>query len=84
MCIDPTVVRAVDIQLRQVYHNRKAEAASGVSPPDGEDHESDQRDADGRLLYDVPTRRKSSPGATQPRKTKDHRNQSGNLLDETG
>jgi hypothetical protein len=72
----------VGAQLRIVYHDRKAEAADGVGEPDGEDHEADQRDGDGRRPWeDYPEPEAASPDA---RKSKDASHQSGNLLDLTG
>ncbi len=42
----------VGAQRRRVYHERKAEAAAGVGQPDGEDHETADRDADGRRPWE--------------------------------
>ena len=44
--------REVGAQRRQVYHERKAEAAAGVGEPDGEDHETADRNADGRRPWE--------------------------------
>ena len=69
---------------RQMYHDEKAKAAAGVGQPDGEDHETDQRDADGRRPPEdqpQPEQRHATP-ATRP--SKDPSEQSGNLLDLTG
>jgi hypothetical protein len=44
----------VGAQRRQVYHERKAEAAGGVGEPDGEDHETAERNADGRRPWEEP------------------------------
>ena len=70
-----------------VFSEEKAESAAGVGQADGEDHETDQRDADGREPLDAawrgrpfrPTLRPlPSPGA----KTTDR--ESGTHLDLTG
>jgi hypothetical protein len=71
-------------QRRRVYHGQKAEAAGGVGEPDGEDHDTHQRDADGRRPWeDQP---EPEPAADLPvvRQNKDPSQQSGNLLDLTG
>ena len=78
------VEHALGARRRRVYHNRKAEAAAGVSEPDGEDHESADRDADGRQPCEAPPQRKRNASSSAPRQSKDHRRQSGNLLDLTG
>ena len=69
---------------RQEYYDEKAEAAAGIGQPDGEDHETDQRDADGRR----PPEDQPQPGprdvAQTARLSKDPSRQSGNLLDLTG
>jgi hypothetical protein len=71
-------------QRRRVYHQQKAAVADGVGEPDGEDHETADRDADGRrpwedqpeLAHDA-LQSPASPG-------KDPSQQTGNLLDLTG
>ena len=42
----------VGAQGRKVYHERKAEAAAGIGEPDGNDHETSDRDADGRRPWE--------------------------------
>ena len=42
----------VGAERRQVYHEQEAEAAAGVGEPDGEDHETAERDADGRRPWE--------------------------------
>ena len=74
----------VGAQRRQVYHDEKAEAADGVGEPAGEDHETAQRDADGRRPWeDQPEGAENAP-STGTRQSKDPSRQSGNLLDLTG
>jgi|WetSurMetagenome_2_1015567.scaffolds.fasta_scaffold1624812_1 hypothetical protein len=69
-------------RARQVYHGRKAAAASGVGEPDGEDHETTDRDADGRRAWE------RSPGgdgaAPEPGPSRDPSRLSGRLLDLSG
>lgn len=43
-------------QQRQVYTETKAEAAEGVGETDGDDSHSEERDADGRRLFEPPTK----------------------------
>jgi hypothetical protein len=74
----------VGAQRRRVYHGRQAEAAAGVGEPDGEDHETAERDADGRRPWEdqpEPPDNGAVPDTTQ---SKDPSQQSGNLLDLTG
>lgn len=71
-------------QRRQVYHKQKAEAADGVGEPDGEDHETAQRDADGRRPWEDQPEREQSDGGPVIRQSKDPSQQSGKLLDLTG
>ncbi|MBN1909844.1 MAG: hypothetical protein JW818_08910 [Pirellulales bacterium] len=75
-------------QQRQIRNNEKADAAAGIGETDGEDHETEERDADGRRLWEEPP-----PGADatnenappdEPRPSKDASGQSGNLLDLSG
>jgi hypothetical protein len=76
--------QAVGAERRQVYHERKASAAAGVGEPDGEDHETAERDADGRRPWEEPgepTEDDSPPPAPQ---SKDSSQQRGNLLDLSG
>jgi hypothetical protein len=75
---------AVGAERRQVYHERKAAAAADVGEPDGEDHETTDRDADGRRPWDEPPEGRVQPAASDPRQSKDASQQSGNLLDLTG
>lgn len=74
-------------QQRRVQSEKKAESAAGIGETDGEDHETADRDADGRRLWEA------QPEADKPeadargenlRKSKDATGQSGNLLDLSG
>ncbi len=73
----------VGAQQRAVYHGEEAEAAASVGEPDGEHHETAERDADGRLPWDQPDAKKNDTTAVQ-RPSKDPTGQSGNFLDLTG
>src|SRR5262245_31943408 len=70
---------------RQTEANQQAELAAGIGQT-GEDQESSERDADGRRLWEGPTKArkgttKPSAADTQPRQSKDATGQSGNHLD---
>jgi hypothetical protein len=70
--------------VRKADYQLKAEAAAGIGETDGEDHESEDRDADGRrpwtkFIQEPPEEEKDD----QP-KSKDATGQSGNLLDLSG
>jgi hypothetical protein len=71
-------------QRRQLYHQRKAEAAAGVGEPDGEDHETHDRHADGRRPWEDQPEPKGDRPLPDVRESKDPSRQSGNLLDLTG
>ena len=74
----------VGARQRQVYHDSKAEAAGGVGEPDGEDHETAQRDGDGRRPWEDQPEPETASHTVQTRQSKDPSQQSGNLLDLTG
>jgi len=73
-------------QQRRVRNEERAEQAAGIGQPDGDDHETAERDADGRQPWAIP----EAPGpiasdqAAATRLSKDASRQSGNLLDLTG
>lgn len=73
----------VGAQRRQLYHVAKAEAASGVGQPDGEDHETGQRSGDGRRPWEEPAAAKSEDAKVASRSL-DPSHQRGNLLDLDG
>ena len=75
--------QGVGAQRRRVYHGRKAEAAAGVGEPDGEDHETAERDADGRCPWEEPSE-PAGDAPLHPPCSKDTSRQSGNLLDLNG
>jgi hypothetical protein len=75
-------------QQRQIQNDQKAENAAGIGQTDGEDHETAERDADGRRPWEHP------PGASDavtgddvapaPPQSKDASGQTGTRLDLTG
>jgi hypothetical protein len=74
----------IDSQQRQTYYEEEAAAAAGVGQPDGENHETAQRDGDGRRPWeDQPDPPPRNP-QQKNRQSKDPSHQSGNLLDLTG
>ena len=77
-------------QQRRIESDQKADSAAGIGETDGEDHETADRDADGRRLWEPPpedgdaeqTEEQSDPSGQ--RQSKDASGQSGNLLDLSG
>jgi hypothetical protein len=39
-------------QHREAQRNEQADAAAGIAQPDGEEHEAEDRDADGRRMWE--------------------------------
>ena len=78
----------VGAQHRNAVYERKAEAAAGIGETDGEDHQTAERDANGRrILERVARRRSPQPTGDEPadsRGSKDVTGQSGNQLDLSG
>ncbi len=75
-------------QQRNVRSEQKAESAAGIGEADGEDHETEDRDADGRRLWEeAPAAKSDKSGGSDSddeARSKDVSGQSGNLLDLTG
>ena len=74
-------------QQRRIDTDKKAEAAAGIGETDGEDHEAEERDADGRRLWEEPAGQKEAEEAqdeSSQRQSKDTTGESGNLLDLSG
>jgi hypothetical protein len=79
-------------QARRVQADLKAENAEGIGEADGEDHETAERDADGRRLWEGPPQGQADQAEqTEPdhapgegRCSRDPTGRSGNLLDLTG
>ena len=74
----------VGAQRRRVYHERKAEAAAGVGEPDGEDHETGERGADGRRPWEEQPVSEATDASQDTPRSVDPSRQSGNLLDLDG
>ena len=79
-------------QARRVRADLQADNAAGIGEADGEDHETGERDADGRRLWEGPPQGQE-PEADQVepdrspderRSSRDPTGQSGNLVDLTG
>ena len=68
---------------RQAYYADRAAVAAGVGETDGENHETADRDADGRLLWELGEEARPMENVA-PQKGKDAKGESGNLLDLTG
>lgn len=73
----------VGAQRRQVYYEQKAEVAADVGELDGDDHETAERDGDGRRPWEEQASHEVV-GQASHRQSKDPSQQSGNLLDLTG
>lgn len=77
-------------QQRRIESDQKAESAAGIGETDGEDHETGERDADGRRLWEEQPEKENAeaaeedPGPPPQRQSKDATGQSGNLLDLSG
>ncbi|MFW5692816.1 MAG: hypothetical protein ACOCWL_01235 [Thermoguttaceae bacterium] len=74
-------------QQRKIRNEQKAEDAAGIGETDGDDHQAEDRDADGRRLWEESPQpgkdAADAPDAAEPR-GKDPTGQSGNLLDLSG
>ena len=72
-------------QERRAASDQKADSASGIGQADGQDHETAERDADGRRLWERrPAGHPQREPAPEPPRSKDASGQSGNLLDLSG
>ena len=77
--------QAASNQQRQVQAHEKAEAAAGIGKPDGEEHQTNDRDADGRRLWEIGRPGKAAAAeAPAPPLSKDASGTSGNQLDLSG
>ncbi len=75
-------------QALRAQSQQKAELAAGVGEADGDNHQTAQRDADGRRLWEFP-QRKGKPDADdddprRPQGPVDPTGQSGGMLDLCG
>lgn len=71
---------------RRINNEFRAEQAAGIGEADGENHEANERDADGRRLWEEQARTADSSAAAsegEP-KSKDATGQCGRLLDLSG
>ena len=76
-------------QQRRIQADQKAESAAGIGQTDGEDHETAERDADGRRLWEETAGGKTEQEAAHDegdseRQSKDASGLSGNLFDLSG
>lgn len=74
-------------QQRRISSEQKAESAAGIGETDGENHETAERDADGRRLWEGPQAdggASDSPSGESESQSKDSSGQTGNLLDLSG
>ncbi len=72
---------------RRVAAAEKAKAAEGVAEPDGEDHQPEDRSADGRRPWENPPANSEPSNAGcdgSPRRSEDATGTRGNLLDLSG
>jgi hypothetical protein len=77
----------VGAQHRNVMYEQKAEAAAGIGETDGEDHQTGERDADGRRPWELPPDKQNNPADDASKHTlqsRDATGSSGNLLDLSG
>jgi hypothetical protein len=77
----------VSAQQRQTYNAMKAESAAGIGETDGQDHETAERDADGRRMWENILKKQNPEGEETenvPPVSRDATGQSGNLLDLSG
>ena len=76
----------VGAQQRQVAGEKKAESAAGIGETEGENNEAEDRDPDGRRLWEEVPGGKPEPDAVEDEapRGKDATGQSGNLLDLSG
>lgn len=75
-------------QARHTQSAQKTEDAAGVGKTDGEEHSANERDADGRRIWEVgPPKSKAAEETAEPAPlhvSRDATGQTGNQLDLTG
>ena len=76
----------VAAQNRNTVYEQKAEAAAGIGETDGEEHQTDERDADGRRPWEFHPNKPKNPNDDPAKcsQSRDVTGTSGNLLDLTG
>ena len=52
-------------QKRRIQMDQKAENAAGIGETDGEDHETEERDADGRRLWEESAKAEQTPESSE-------------------
>ncbi|MGO9110985.1 MAG: hypothetical protein ACLP9L_17320 [Thermoguttaceae bacterium] len=71
----------------RAFSEQKAETAAGIGEADGDNHQTAERDADGRRLWEFPQRQgeqdAGSEGARRP-ESQDPTGQRGSMLDLSG
>jgi hypothetical protein len=84
------VLHDADRQHGDVQNDRQAEKAAGIGETDGDGHDTNERDADGRRPWEIDPNAKKEESATQPldapplRQSKDVTGTTGVELDVTG
>jgi hypothetical protein len=76
-------------QQRRVQNNLRAENAAGIGEADGEDHETAERDADGRRFWEESqgppdSQQAGAEADATRRRAKDATGKTGSLLDLSG
>jgi hypothetical protein len=75
-------------QQSQLHSDLKAEQAAGIGQTDGEEHETEDRDGDGRRPWELPPKKKEANStevvAETPPPAKDPSGERGNSHDLTG
>jgi hypothetical protein len=79
-------LHAASAKDRQVQTDKKASDAAGIGSTDGEDHQTEDRDADGRRLWELPQAEQPAEDVTDestpaPPTSKDASGDSGHQLD---
>lgn len=74
---------------RETQSVQQAETAAGIGEADGQEHAPNERDADGRLPWQIPPRAAEpttdpATGVETPRPVKDPTGEAGNQLDLSG
>jgi hypothetical protein len=77
------------VQQRLVFSETRADSAAGIGETDGQDHETADRDADGRRIWEKASKAKQGDPATDDaaeiaQRSKDLSGQSGGQLDLSG
>jgi hypothetical protein len=80
------VSQEVGAQHRSITNERKAEAAAGIGEADGENHQTGERDADGRRPWEFPAAKQNpaEDASKNPPLSRDPSGDSGNAIDLSG